>query len=112
MTTSDRTLPHPISPPAYAIASAIAMSFAASARGNDVFAVVMLIAAMAGVVFSTRFTVRTYMRLSQQQFSRQQILRYLGVILALAVNGIVGFMVTAYMAIVLGVLLTGRGMVG
>jgi hypothetical protein len=112
MTTSDRALPHPISPPAYAIASAIAMSFAASGNGNDVVAVVMLIGALVGVAFSTRFTVRTYRRLSEQEFSREQILRYLGVVLALAVNGVVAFVVTGYMVIVLGILLTGRGMVG
>ena len=110
---SDRALPHPISPPAYAIASAIAMSFAVSGgNGNDVFAIVMLVGALAAVAFSTRFTVRTYRRLAQQEFSRQQISRYLGVILAGAVNGVVCFMVAGYLAIVLGVLLTGRGMVG
>ena len=111
---SDRSLPHPISPPAYAIASAIAMSFAVSGGngGNDVFAVVMLIGALAAVAFSTRFTMRTYKRLAQQESSRQQILRYVGVVLAGAVNGVVCFMVAGYLAIVLGVLLTGRGMVG
>lgn len=101
-----------MSPPAYAIASAIAMSFAASGGGNDVIAGVMLIGALVSVAFSTRFTVRTYRRLSDEEFSREQILRYLGVVLALAVNGMVAFVVTGYMVIVLGILLTGRGMVG
>jgi hypothetical protein len=107
---SDRALPHAISPPAYAIASAIAMSFAVSGgNGNDVFATVMLIGALAAVAFSTRFTVRTYRRLGQQEFSRQQIVPYLGVILAGAVNGVVCFMVAGYLAIVLGMLLTAEG---
>ena len=88
------------------------MSFAASGSRNDVVAVVMLIVALVAVAFSTRFTVRTYQRLAQQEFSRQQILRYLGVVLAFAVNGVVTFMVAAYTLIVLGILLTGRGMVG
>jgi len=88
------------------------MSFAASVRGNDVFVVLMLIVAVAGVAYSTLFTVRTYRRLAQHQFSREQMLRYMGVILAFAVNGVVTFMIAAYMIIVLGVLVTGRGMVG
>ena len=72
----------------------------------------MLIGALTAVALSTRFTVRTYRRLTQQEFSRQQIFPYLGVILAGAVNGVVCFMVAGFLAIVLGVLLTGRGMVG
>ena len=109
---SARKLPHAMLPPAYAIASAIAMAYAATGRGNDAVAVTRLVAALAGVGFSTWFTVRTYRRLADEEFSRDQIFRYLGVILAGAVNGVVAFMVTGILLLVLGVMVTGRGVAG
>jgi hypothetical protein len=109
---SARELPNAIGPLAFAIASALAFAMAMSGTGNDALNIVVLLGALASVVLSTRYTVRTYRRLSEHEFKVNHALRWLLTVLALAINGIVCFMLAGSMLLMVGVLLTGRGVVG
>jgi hypothetical protein len=111
-TASARELPNAIWPLAFAIVSALALGMAMSGTGNDALDLVVLLAVLTGVMLSTRSTVRTYRRLSEHEFQLAHAPRWLMTVLALAVNGIVCFMVAGSVLLILGVLLTGRGVVG
>ena len=111
-TTSARELPNAIWPLAFAIVSALALAMAMSGTGNDVMDIVVLFAVLAGVVLSTRYTVRTYRRLSEHEFQLAHTPRWLLTVLALAVNGIVCFMVAGSVILILGIFITGRGVTG
>lgn len=111
-TTSTRELPNAIGPLAFAIVSALGLSAAMSGTGNDVLDIVVLLVVLSSIVLSTRYTVRTYRRLSEHEFQLAHAPRWLMTVLALAINGIVCLMAALPVILLIGVLLTGRGVVG
>ena len=96
----------------FAVGSAIALSLVSSASRNDVIAVVLLLTGLVGVGLSTRFSVRSYHRLAGHGFQMAHALRWVMLVLALAINGVVCLMMAGMAVVVLGILITGRGMVG
>jgi tellurite resistance protein TehA-like permease len=111
-TRSARKLPNAIWPLACAIVAALALSKAMRGTGNDALDLVLLLAVLTGVVLSTLYTVRTWRRLSEHEFQLAHTPRWLMTVLALAVNGVVCFMVAGSVILILGVFLTGRGVAG
>ena len=107
-----RELPNAIGPLAFAIGSAVALAMAMSGTGNDALDIVVLLAVLTGVVLSTRYTVRTYRRLSEHDFQLALTPRWVMTALALLINGFVCFLVGASLILFLGVLITGKGVVG
>ena len=110
--TASRELPNAFKPLAFAIVSAIALSGAMSGTGNDALDIVVLLAVLTGVVLSTRYTYRTYRRLSEHDFQLAHMPRWLMTVLALTINGFVCFLVAGSLILFLGVLITGKGVVG
>ena len=93
-----------------AVASAIALLFTTtSGNPGGLAGGIIFLAAAAAVVFSARYTYRTYRRLPVRSGT---ILKWVMLSIALMINGIVCFMMAGLSAIALGVLLTGRGIAG
>ena len=111
-TSAARELPNAFGPLAFAIASVFALAMSMSGTGNDALDIVVVIAALPGVVLSTRYTVRTYRKISEHDFQLAHVPRWLMTALALLLNGLTCFVVAGYAIVILGVLLTGKGMVG
>ena len=111
-TPATRELPNAFKPLAFAIVTAIALSGSMSGTGNDVLDIVVLLTALTGVLLSTRYTYRTYRRLSEHEFQLAHTPRWLMTVLALAINGLVCFVLAGSLVVILGILTTGKGMVG
>ena len=114
MTTFSRAheLPNTVRPLAFAVASALALPWVMSEGGNSVFWGVVFVAVLGAVLLSTRYTVRTYRRLAENEFQLAHTLKWLTLSLALAINGVVCLMMAGSAILVLGVLITGRGVAG
>jgi len=111
-TASSRELPNAFGPLAFAIVSVFALSGAMSGTGNKALDIVVVLAVLTGVVLSTRYTIRTYRRLAEHEFQLAHTPRWVMTVLALAINGIVCLMAALPVILLLGVLVTGRGVVG
>lgn len=109
---SDRALPNPFAPFAFAIASSIGLQFVASEGRNDLGSALFFVAAVVACILSMRFSVSTYRKLTNLEHQGGQTLRWVMLVLALAINGLVCFLAVGSSVIVLGILITGRGMVG
>ena len=95
----------------FAVVSGLALAMSMSG-GNGVAGGVIFFAALAGVIFSTRYTARTYGRLAEREFRGADTFRWVMLAFALVVNGIMCLMVAGSAVLILGVFLTGRGVVG
>ncbi len=104
--------PNAIAPLAFAIASGLGVAGGMSGTGNEAMDIAILLAVLAGVVFSTRYSLRTWRKLNDQDFKMANTPRLLVSALALGINGLVCFMLATMMILFLGVLLTGKGVVG
>ena len=111
-TPAARQLPNTIGPLAFAIVSAVALARAMSGTGNDVLDIVVLLTVLAAIAFSTRYTVRTLRRLSDHDFQLAHMPRWLMAAVALLINGLVCFLVAGSLILFLGVMITGKGVVG
>ena len=112
-TTSSATKPpNAFGPLALAVVCGFALAGAMSGTGNDALDAVVILAVLAGILFSTRYTYRTYRRLSEHEFQFAHIPRWLMTVLALAINGFSCFLVVFPVILLLGMLITGRGFVG
>ena len=96
----------------FAIGSAIVMPIIYSVSRNDVIAVLLMLTGVAGTLWSTRFSVQTYRRLARHGFQVALLPRWVMLVLALSINGVVCLMLTGMTVIILGIFITGRGMVG
>ena len=110
--TADRQLPNAVGPLAFAIASAAGLAMAMSGTGNDVLDGIVLLAVVTGIGFSTRYTIRTYRRLSEHEFRLAHTPRWLMTAVALLINGFDCFLIAAQVILFLGILITGKGVVG
>ena len=111
-TDTSGELPGAIGPLVFAIASGIAVPALMSDGPSGVKGGVLLIAVLAGVVLSTRYSLLTWRRLVRHEFQLAHALRWVMLTIALMVNGFVCFLMAGMAILVLGVLLTGRGVVG
>jgi len=111
-TPAARELPNAFGPLAFAIAAEIALAMSMSGTGNDALDIVVVLAVLTGIVLSTRYTVRTYRKLSAHDFQLAHVPRWLMTAVALLLNGLACFVIAGYALVVLGVLLTGKGVVG
>ena len=108
-TPSTRELPNAIRPLAFAIVSGIGLSFAMSGTGNDFLDAIVVLTVLIGVVLSTRYTYRTYRRLSEHEFQLAHTPRWLMIVLALAINGFTCFLTVFPVILLIGMLLGGKG---
>ena len=94
-----------------AVASGLSVAMAMSG-GNGVAGGVLFFGALAFVALSTRYTARAYSKLSEREFHPADLHRWVMLSIALVANGIVCLMLAGYAVIVIGIFVTGRGMVG
>ena len=104
--------PNTLAPLGLAIASTIAFAWLMSEGGNGLAGGIKFVAVLASIVFSTRYSIRTFRRLAGLEFEFSDALRWLPLLLALAANLVTCLMVAGISVIALGVMLTGKGMVG
>ena len=111
-TSSARELPNAIWPLVFAIVSVFAVAGAMSGTGNDVLDAVVVLGVLAGAVLSTRYSVRTWRKLNEHEFKLAHTPRLLMVALAVGINGFVCLLLAFPVILLLGVLITGKGVVG
>jgi hypothetical protein len=102
-------LPGTLRPLVFAMASGIAVPILMSDGPSGPMGVVLLVAVLAGVVFSTRYSIRAWRRLISHEFRLAHAARWVTLTIALMINGFVCFLVAGMTILVLGVLLTGQG---
>jgi hypothetical protein len=107
--TAQTELPNAFGPPAAAIGAAIVMTAAMSGGRGNVGDGIFLVLALAALILSGRYTMRTYRQLSALEFRPAYTWRWVGVSLALIVNGLEILVATLPLLLLLGMLLGGKG---
>jgi hypothetical protein len=111
-TTTSSELPGTIGPLIFALASGLAVPALMSDSPSGVKGGLLLVAVLAGVVLSTRYSVLTWRRLARHEFQLAHAVRWVMVTMALMVNGFVCFLLAGMVLLVLGILITGKGVAG
>ena len=110
MTTDNSpALPNTFAALAFAVASVMGMGMAMSGGRGDLVDGILAISAFAVLVLSTRYSIRTCRRLAAREFELAHGLRWLMVLVALAINGLECFMIAGSALLVVGMLLGGKG---
>jgi hypothetical protein len=104
-------LPNTFAPLALAIAAVISLG-AAQSQGNDVAQLSILLTGLVSLLASTRYAYRAYRQLSQEVARTAVAGRWLMLAPAMLILAMVWLVVAGYCVIVVGIFVTGRGMVG
>jgi uncharacterized membrane protein len=107
--TTHAQLPNAFGPPAAAIGAAIVGTAAMSGGRGNVGDGIFLVAALAAVILSARYTLRTYRQLAALEFRPANTFRWIGVALAFILNGVEMLVMILPLLLLVGMLFGGRG---
>jgi hypothetical protein len=104
--------PNAILPLAFAILSIFGLAGAMSGTGSNAKDAVVVLAVLTSIVLSTRYSLRTWRKLNEHDFKWAHSPRLVIAALAVGINGLACVMVAFPVILLLGVLITGKGIVG